>query len=133
MKPSAKEIRTIEYIKDKIENKHIGSKVLSTKYIDSKSKLEIKCEHGHKFEMSWGDISQNRWCSKCIGTEKRTFEDIKNQIENVLYPGSNLISASYKNTKSKLEIQCKHGHKFEMSWSFITQDRWCPKCSSLVR
>ena len=128
MKHSAVEKRTIEYIKGKIENLHKGSKVLSTEYKDSKSKLEIQCEKGHTFDMTWGDISQNHWCTKCSGTEKRSFEYVKNQIENKLYPGSKLLSTEYKNSKSKLEIQCKKKHKFEMSWSFITQNRWCKIC-----
>lgn len=133
MKRSVSEKRTVGYIKDKIESLHEGSKLLSTEYKDSKSKLEIQCENGHVFEMAWGDVSQNKWCMKCTGTEKRTIEYIKDQIENVLHKGSKLLSNEYINSKSKLEIKCKCGHKFEMTWSFITQNRWCRKCEMVKR
>ena len=121
--------KSIEEIKHKIENElHPGSKLISSKYISSKSKLSLECEKGHTFNSDWGHIQSGKWCPDCAGTKIKTIVDVKYKIEHELHLGSKLLSTKYLNSHTKLEIQCEKNHKFESAWSTLQAGSWCPVC-----
>lgn len=39
------------------------------------------------------------------------------------------ISREYKNNRTRLEFECKAGHKFKKRPSSIKEERWCPECA----
>ena len=125
---------TYEFVKDQIENVlHKGSKLISTEYVNSRTKLRIQCENGHIFDTPWCNINGGSWCIKCSGKEKHTVEFIKDQIENILPKGSKLISTEYVNAYTKLDTKCENGHLFKMHWGNISNNHWCGQCYKMKR
>ena len=120
---------TYDFVKDYIENKHPGCKLMSDKYVNSKTKLDIVCENGHIFSVCFNSITNmNSWCPVCAGLKKHNYESVKEFIEN-RHPGCKLISTEYVNSKTKLDIVCENGHEFSTCHDNIHQNKWCGYCS----
>ena len=115
---------TYEYVKEYIES--FGYTLLSNEYINSLTKLLIKCPLGHEFEMRYGGFQQGSRCPKCKGVAKNSYEEVKDYIESF---GYELLSDKYRNTKEKLKLKCPKGHEFEMRYhNFKDQGQRCPYC-----
>ena len=54
---------TYEYVKKHIENENY--ELLSTKYVNCKEKLKLKCSEGHIFELNFDCFKQNHRCPIC--------------------------------------------------------------------
>lgn len=124
---------TYDYVKSFIENKHPGSKLISTEYINNRHKLMICCENNHRIEMSFSSIVTGKWCKECLIERNRrkfkyNYSYIKNYIESK-HPGSFLISKEYNNNREKLDIICENGHKISINFANITCDNWCKYCA----
>ncbi len=102
-------------------------KLLSEEYININTKLEIQCKCGRKFETAYTSFrhSNVRQCSVCSGTQL-DYKYIKDEIERYGYI---LLSTSYINSSSKLEIQCPNNHVFYMTYSDFNQGNRCPDCN----
>lgn len=47
-------------------------KLLSSKYINSKSKLKWKCKNGHVFDLSYSKVAhRGQWCPFCKKCDKQ--------------------------------------------------------------
>jgi hypothetical protein len=42
-----------------------GGTLLSKEYVSARDKLSVRCDHGHKFEMTSDNLTQGRWCPVC--------------------------------------------------------------------
>ena len=115
-----------EYIKAEIE-KVEGYKLLSKGYVNNKTKLEIQCSEGHKFEGTWGGFHQSHRCFICAGKQKLSYEYVKAEIEKV--EGYILLSKEYVNNKTKMKLKCPVGHEIEMNWSNFQTGNRCPECA----
>ncbi|MHA2282909.1 MAG: hypothetical protein ACXAC5_18865 [Promethearchaeota archaeon] len=117
-----------------------GGKLKGVIYEDPKEKLfnqrtrfNIKCEAGHKFNISARSLKQGSWCRKCsyevIGEKLRgSFQDIQTLIKQ---RGGKCLSKpeDYKNQHVKLKIQCSENHIFERAPTNFIRGDWCPQCS----
>ena len=54
---------TYDYIKEQFGNK--GCTLISTKYVNSTTKLEYICKRGHKHSIKWNDFQQGYGCITC--------------------------------------------------------------------
>lgn len=99
--------------------------LLSEEYTYSNMKLKIQCKNNHICNISWKKLKQNQWCAKCA---KKTKPTLKERQELIQSKYGILLSEKYKNAHKKLKIKCKNDHCFEMCWTKIQQDRWCPEC-----
>lgn len=103
-----------------------GGKCLSRYYVNSKMKLLWQCEKGHQWFASQFSIKvRQSWCPYCAGTLPLGMDAM-----HVLSRerGGKCLSKEYKNCKTKMLWQCKHGHKFQSTPDNIKQGRWCPHC-----
>ncbi len=103
-----------------------GGKCLSEKYFNNTTKLLWQCSEGHEWNASLTEIKRGRWCAHCAGKVKSKIEEI---IQVILKRGGRCFSTSYINNYSKLNIECEHGHRFNMSVKSIKIGCWCPKCA----
>ena len=125
-----------DFVKDVIESvvsdwKKL--KLLSTKYVNTNSKLVITDEHGYKYSIAYSNIVQNyqrnqefnRFHSQNIFS----VHNIKNWLlqNNIDYE---LQSVKYKSAKSKLLWLCPKGHNFSMNWNNFQSGKRCPICRS---
>lgn len=115
---------TYEEVKEYIES--FGYKLLSTEYINNKSKLLLQCPNGHKWKIKYNDFQQGHRCPYCNGNARCTYEEIKEYIEQFDYK---LLSTKYKNNKSNLLVRCDKGHEFEVVFNnFKDRGSRCPYC-----
>lgn len=121
---------TYEYIKEYIES--FGYKLLSIEYKNSKEKIFIECDYGHKYETNFSNFKNaNRRCPLCYenrrGNSLRlSYEEVKNVFEKEKYK---LLSTEYKNSHTPLVIKCPRGHITNtMSYGNFRNGARCPKC-----
>lgn len=113
---------SINQIKQRIPK---GGKLLSTRYINAKTKLHWKCNCGHEWYSVWSNVSQGKWCPKCAGNSKRTLQEFK---EIARSRGGKCISNKYLSMKKQLIWQCHRGHQWKSTPEKISIGRWCPYC-----
>jgi len=114
---------TYDFVKSQFDKE--GYILLSDRYKNCSSKLDILCPDNHEYQSNWNSWQQGNRCPICAPNYKKSFEYVKSEIEK---EGYKLLSSEYINSKSKIKIQCKNGHKYFTNW-----DRWnsgcrCQKC-----
>ena len=127
---------TYQEVKSFIEGEEgNGCKLISTEYINSHSKLKIKCSCGNMFEVRFCDFKNKnqRQCLKCgneLKGENLTYQEVKSFIEGEEGNGCKLISDNYKNNKTKLKIKCSCGNIFETRFTDFKNNnqRQCLEC-----
>jgi len=102
-----------------------GGKCLSTKYIDSVTKLLWQCSRGHKWEAVPANVKFGTWCPYCAGNIRLTISDMKDIAKK---QGGRCISKVYKNSYTKLLWACREGHRWEAMPMNIKAGSWCPVC-----
>ena len=68
------QIITFEEVKQAFEKE--GYELLSTEYINNKTKLDYICLKGHKHSITWNDFQSGARCPECCGNIV-TFEKVK--------------------------------------------------------
>ena len=58
-----KKKKTLDEIKQVFEKE--GYALLSTEYINNKTKLDYICPKGHKHSMSWDNFNRGKRCPEC--------------------------------------------------------------------
>ena len=114
-----------------------GCKLLSTEYMNNRTKLQIRCACGKVFETCFDSFKNKpqRQCKEC-GIKRRTeerrysYQYVKDYIESV---GCELLSTEYLNNKTNLKIKCSCGEVFESRFDvFKNRERSkCPKCNGI--
>lgn len=112
-----------EFVKNYIENYNFI--LLSIKYNNSKEKLKIKCPKGHEFKMNWDHFKRGQRCSKCSGIKKLTYEFVKNKFN---IEGYKLLSKTYKNNFTKLDVLCPNNHKIKLCYHDFDSGNRCQLC-----
>jgi hypothetical protein len=100
-----------------------------TIYINSKTKVTIICKEHGEFQQSPGNHTIGFGCKKCTGNHTPTREEFieyANKVHNNKYDYSKSV---YKNTRSKMIINCPIHGEFQQSYNVHTsQGCGCPKC-----
>ena len=109
----------------KHNNKYNYSKAF---YVNNRTKVIIICpEHG-EFLMTPNNHLTGKGCSKCSGRYNYTTEefiDKANKVHNFKFDYSKV---NYKNTETKIVINCKHHGDFEQIPNNHLQGAGCPNC-----
>ena len=110
----------------KIIAKQRGGRCLSEQYINSKEKLLWVCSKGHQWDSTPCSIKiRQSLCPHCAGTQPLGMDAMHVLARE---RGGKCLSKEYKNCKTKMLWQCKHGHRFQSNPDNIKQGRWCPHC-----
>lgn len=119
-------------IQQYIEN--FGYQILTTEseYTNSRMKLKLICDKGHECFINWDNFKNERRCRTCrdlqFSQERRLgYADVKQVIED---NGHKLLSETYINSHTELEIQCQHGHVFNRTYDHYRQRKNCPLCKT---
>jgi len=114
-----------EYVRNFI-NKD-GYTLLSDSYKNNRTKLLVKCDKDHEYEVTFGNFISGFRCPICVGNKRHTYDHTKSYIESF---GYQLLSSDYKNTKTKLTLRCMYGHKFNMMYNAFKAGNRCPICNA---
>lgn len=117
---------TIELVRSEFAKE--GYQLLSTVYVNSKTKLEYICPNGHHWSISWTDWKSGYRCPICANNCKRlTIDFIQEAFRK---KGYILLTTKYINNKQKLEYICPNGHHGSIRWADFQQGYRCPICVS---
>lgn len=103
-----------------------GGECLSTEIIDAKTHLKWRCSKGHIwYAIPYGIKKKGWWCPICSGKAKLSLSKMKEVAESRL---GKCLSKKYVNTDTKLEWECKEGHRWFAKYDNIRLGQWCPVC-----
>lgn len=102
-----------------------GGKCLSKEFKGVENKLIWECSKGHVWNSIPSHIKKGHWCPSCAGNRKSTIDDMKKLAEE---RNGKCISTKYINTMTKLQWECKDGHRWEAIPNNILKGQWCPAC-----
>ena len=121
---------TYEYVKGSFEKE--GYTLLSTEYVNSKSKLLSVCPNGHDYAVSWNHWSSlGSRCKECYNNRSVNIEYIRSVFEQ---EGYTLLSTKYINNGTKLDYVCPNGHTHSITWAhWNTSKARCPYCAGNVK
>lgn len=114
---------TIEFIRAEFAKE--GYILLTTEYVNSKTKLDCITPCGNRYSISW-----NNWHTGYRYNKNRIRKTLEIIAEDVALYGYTLKSTEYKGNKKKLHLVCPAGHDYFVSW-----DNWnanksrCTRCS----
>jgi hypothetical protein len=118
-----KRFLTIEDIKKEINID--GYILLSNTYINSTTKLLVKCPKNHIFEVYRPDWVSGGRCPECSGHKKLDIDIVRKRFE---IEGYTLLSTEYINAQQKLNYICPEGHRHSMSINNFTNGYRCRSC-----
>jgi len=120
---AGKKKHTYNEVRQYIENQDYT--LLSDTYNNAHTKLKVRCDKGHEYEVSFANFQQGYRCPVCAGNVKLTYNYVKQYIEK---EGYTLLSNAYKNAFNKLKIKCPKGHEYEVKFNNFQQGQRCPLC-----
>lgn len=115
-----------KYVKEYVES--FGYKLISKEYKTCHEKLEIECQLGHLYEVTFTNFkNHNKRCPVCNGGVRFTLNDVKSIVEK---EGYTLLEEEYKNARTKMNVMCNNGHKLKISFdNFNNKNIRCQFCS----
>ncbi len=125
--PELKKQRFVELKKIAEER---GGKLLSTEYINTKTKYDFQCASGHSWSTSLDVIRGGSWCKKCatkIVSESQK-DNLQTFIDIAISKGGKCLSTEYINATNKLTFVCSEGHQWLGRPQGIKRGNWCRKC-----
>jgi len=119
-----------EYVKDYIKSQKY--KLLSKEYKNNKIKIELQCPMDHIFWMAF-DCFKNKGsrcpiCARKIEADKQRLP--YKQVNSIIEKENHiLLSKTYKNYDTKLELKCPNNHVFWITLNNFVHNRRCPICA----
>ena len=96
-------------------------------YVNVRTKIEIQCNEGHKYEVRPDKFKMGRRCPICSGHHPET---ARIQFEEKVGNEGYKLVGDYVNNSTKVEIMCDKGHRYSVTPNSFKSGRRCPICSS---
>ena len=107
-----------------------GGVLLSTVYVDNRTKYSWQCHKGHTWEaVAHHIINTTVWCPHCAGLARYTESQVSELGKKAGY--TLLPINKYKNNKTKLQWACKNNHVFISRLNDIITGYGCPECGGV--
>jgi len=111
-----------------------GGQCLSETYENCNKKINWECKLGHKWEAKPYHVVAGSWCPRCaqisLGKKNRKYS-IQDMQNIATKREGKCLSSAFVSVMSKLEWQCRDGHKWDAIPSSIMRGSWCPHCRYL--
>jgi transcription initiation factor IIE alpha subunit len=101
--------------------------LLTSKYINAKTKLDYICPNGHRHSILYRSFKQGSRCPYCTkhAVEKETVKELFEK------EGYTLVS-EYQNSQTKVNFICPDGHHHSISYLAFKHGKRCAWCSGHV-
>jgi hypothetical protein len=109
---------------------------LSPEYIDAQTKLEWRCEKGHKWMASPSTIKQGSWCPPSFRkrlSKVNRIGPVEVLAKLAARHGGTLRSKVNMGSRFKHEWECDKGHRWMAKPTNVQQGYWCPLCARISR
>ncbi|CAE7759897.1 unnamed protein product [Symbiodinium pilosum] len=105
-----------------------GGECLATEYVNNRSKVPWKCEHGHVWQATADNVMRlGQWCPHC---RKIGLPRVQAHAASL---GGRCLSKSYKNCFAKLLWECREGHRWKATADSVMNSKsWCPTCATSI-
>lgn len=101
---------------------------LSKNYINNTTQMRWQCEYGHKWNATFAGVLKGDWCRWCkIDKSRLTILDAKKMAEK---NGGFCLSNVYTNNHTKLDWECRQGHRWPSTYNCVQANNWCAKCNN---
>lgn len=105
----------------------VNFELLDDEYNGIKSKVNIRCEHGHEFNMRF-DRARRGKCPIC--SKEKSFYSLDFIREYLKKDDYILLSTKYEGIYSNIEIMCPEGHAYTTTFNnYKNYNLRCPMCS----
>lgn len=134
---SKRNVITIDFIKKYLKD-YSNTILISKKYINANEKLELLCECGNTYFMSWDKLKQSKHksCRRCANKKSRNENRIKSYEKAKKLAEDNmceliLSQEDYESTKQIVKYKCRCGDVFEKSMDSFRMSKYkmCKKCT----
>lgn len=110
-------------IKSVVESK--GGQVISDRYEKMVNKMVFQCQNKHQWDTEARSILKGMWCRYCHGNAREQGEE--NFKQRVADKGGKILG-KYLGNHTKVNVQCKFGHEWEILPYNLASGKWCPVC-----
>ena len=113
-----------------------GGVLLSTEYVAAKTKLKVRCEGNHEFDISADNLKHGKWCPECKRQNHSKRMALGFWSVNKLREfardrhGGDCLATAARDMLSKVPWTClkpKHA-PFEAVIAKVLRGQWCPAC-----
>jgi very-short-patch-repair endonuclease/DNA-directed RNA polymerase subunit RPC12/RpoP len=101
-----------------------GYVLMSKEYKNNATHLDMRCNRGHQYKVTFNTFQQGHRCPYCSGRIV-TYNHVRQYIESQGYV---LISKQYKGSQDRLLVQCGKGHQYKVTWNNFQQGVRCAEC-----
>jgi len=106
-----------------------GYTLLSKSYVNSQTKLVLKCPHEHVYEATFSKFKSGHRCPKCAIINKRYSQKY---VEEQLNKEGYELLTNYVNSRTPIKVKCPKGHIYETKWNYFQSGNRCPKCYTII-
>lgn len=117
-----------EFLKIKSSFESEGYTLISTEYVNNRTKLHTVCPKGHSWVTTWANWQNDCRCKTCSGNLKKTIIEVRKCFEKESYV---LLTDSYINQRQKLKYRCPDNHLHSTTWSDWQSGYRCPECYAI--
>jgi hypothetical protein len=100
--------------------------VLQSRYRNSRTKLDIKCDQGDQCRATWASFQQGRRCRSCDRNARSLPHEY---VASEIAKEGHVLQSRYRNSYTKLDIKCDQGHRYQGSWSYFREGHRCQTCA----
>ena len=97
-------------------------------YYGASTKAKFRCEKGHEWETTPGNIFTGTGCPKCC-TKRRANAEVR--IRGRLRERGIELLGEYKGSKLRCDFQCRHGHQWNALLPSVSIGTGCPTCAGV--
>lgn len=108
--------------------------LVSTEYLNARTPLTWRCEHGHVWKATVSNIKAGTWCPECARNSRKL--SMKDMHAMAKHRGGQCLSTEYISEHVKLRWRCACGHEFLLAPNNIRRSAkgarkssWCPICA----
>lgn len=104
-----------------------GGVCLASQYEGSKAYYRFRCSEGHEWETKGAAILRGTWCPQCATAAKRLGIEAMHRLASK--HGGRCLSDRYMNNETKLEWECRNGHRWHTKPAKVAEGHWCAQCA----
>ena len=127
--------KSTEKFKKEVYNKFKDKIIILGEYYNNKKRILCKCNKcNYKWKVAPNNLIVSNGCPNCSGLLRKTYDEIKYEVENNTNFEYELIEAdNYKNIHSKFTVRHKEcENEFKTNWgNFVINESRCPFCSTV--
>jgi hypothetical protein len=98
-------------------------------YKNKDTKTVFRCESGHEWATTPGNVMGGSGCAACAGNKKLDADSVNKRVSERGYR----LVGEYKNKDTKTEFSCGKGHQWFSTPGNIMRGNGCPHCSGNAR